>query len=83
MLATIPPDVGPVHHVLTLDKAEGHRPSRFHHLRLVLHGFPSAKLGSAVLAEQHVAFLPGDVSANEPVKTAVISNDNQAMSLQY
>lgn len=73
----------PARRQITLDKPEGRRPSRFHHLRLVLHGFTAGKLGGAALAEQHLSFLPGDLSMNESVKTGVFSNDNQAMSLQY
>jgi hypothetical protein len=72
----------PLQRRITLDKPEGQRASRFHHLRLVLHGFPAGKPGGVEPEEKHMSFLPGD-ALSEPVRTTVIANDNKAISLQY
>ena len=73
----------PVRRLITLDKPEGGRPSQFHYIRLVLHGFEAAKLGKTALATRNLSFLPGDPATSESVRILIMANDDQAMSLVY
>jgi alpha-glucosidase len=81
----------PASRTLTLDKPEGQFATRFGHIRLLLHGFEGAKLtrGQATVAlkDEYSPFLPGEDDQPEAawnrVKTVVLVNDNQAMSLGY
>jgi alpha-glucosidase len=76
---------------LTLDKPEGELVTHYGHIRLLLHGFEGAKLtrGQATVAlkDEYNSFLPGGENqpeaAGNRVKTVVLVNDNQAMSLSY
>jgi alpha-glucosidase len=81
----------PASRTLTLDKPEGALVTHYGHIRLLLHGFDDAKLrrGQAMVAtkDEYNSFLPGGdnqpETAGNRVKTVVLVNDNQAMSLSY
>jgi alpha-glucosidase len=77
----------PVSRKITLEKPEGQWPSKFHYIRFLLHGFDARSLAtdagtSISLATQQIDFLPGDTNG-ETVRTAVLPNTNQTLSLTY
>ena len=77
----------PVRRAIVLDKPEGQRPTRFGHIRLLLHGFEGKMLKqdqtALSLVDQTDSFLPGEVSHPEEVKSVVLTNDNKEMSFQF
>jgi alpha-glucosidase len=83
--------VDPSRRSIILDKPEGRIATKFRYIRLVLHGFDIHtiinKENTVSLSDQRISFLPGGSAEKEEeglsVKTAIIANDNQAMSLQY
>lgn len=66
---------------ITLDKAEGHRSSKFKYIRLVLHGFAN-DFGAQKFTDDRVAFLPGE-AGSQAVKVAVLANDPQPITFQF
>ena len=77
----------PARRAIVLDKPEGQRPTRFGHIRLLLHGFGGMTLtrdrAAVALTDQASAFLPGEASPPEEVRTVVLTNDNKEMSFQF
>ena len=69
--------IDPSTRTITLEKPEGRYPTKFRHIRLLLHGFDSTKL-----PQMQTAFLPGDPPA-ETVFTTVLPNKPESQSFNY
>ena len=69
--------IEPTNRTITLEKPQGAYPSKFHYIRLLLHGFDNK-----TLQQQQTSFLPGDTQT-ESVQSTVITNSNQTLSLIY
>jgi len=79
--------VDPVSRKITFDKPEGQWATKFHYIRLLLHGFDTQSLNAGAgptipLQPSRVDFLPGD-SVGETVQAAVLPNSNQTLNLTY
>ena len=69
--------IEPTNRTITLEKPQGAYPSKFHYIRLLLHGFDNK-----TLQQQQTSFLPGDTQT-ESVQSTVITNSNETLSLIY
>ncbi|HEV3327724.1 MAG TPA: TIM-barrel domain-containing protein, partial [Puia sp.] len=79
--------VDPVTRTITFDKPEGKWATKFHYIRLLLHGFDTQSInagtGPAIpLQPGRVDFLPGD-SVGETVQAVVLPNGNETLNLTY